>query len=477
MMRFTITRRQFTGGASAFAAATVLAGSLKAQQPSTNEQVRRLTAKLGEAELLETDAPRTPIWGYEGHVPGPELRVAQGKPVAIDLVNSLPQPTTIHWHGIRIDNSMDGVAGLTQTPVTPGETFAYRFSPPDAGTYWYHPHNRTWEQLARGLYGPFIVEEQQPPPCDQDLVLMIDDWRLGDNGHIDEASLGSMHDISHAGRLGNVLTLNGRGEQDIPVRAGQRLRLRLINAANARIIGITFEGHVPMVIALDGQPLDRPFAPGNNLVRLAPAQRADLILDCDQDVGAQTSILADTGREKLRIGRFVYHKEKRERPNILTDIPLLPQNPMPVALDLDRAINVDLEMTGGAMSAFEAAEYKGKRYGARELVREHHKIWAFNGIVGMPQSPLMQIPLGKTVKVRIVNRTAWPHAMHFHGHHVKEVAHARRTPLPYWRDTILMERGEEVTVAFLAHNPGRWMLHCHMLEHQAGGMSSWYEVA
>jgi FtsP/CotA-like multicopper oxidase with cupredoxin domain len=146
---------------------------------------------------------------------------------------------------------------------------------------------------------------------------------------------------------------------------------------------------------------------------------------------------------------------------------------------VDAAVDAELVMDGGAMSAMASGTYtyKGKSYGLRELVRAHNKAWAFNGVAGMPDKPWGQYKLGQTVRVRMQNRTAWPHAMHFHGHHVREVEHSARTPDPAWRDTVLMQRGETVVVAFQAHNPGKWMLHCHMLAHQAGGMSTWYEVA
>ena len=465
-------RRDLLQGSAALAASCLAPPALLAAPPA-----RELTARPGTAHLLEPGQPATPIWGYDGQVPGPVLRAKQGEPFAIDLVNGLPQPTTVHWHGIRIDNAMDGVAGLTQPAVEPGERFAVLFTPPDAGTYWYHPHNRTWEQMARGLYGAFVVEEESPPPVDQDLTLVVDDWRLDENGRIHEQSFAGMHDISHAGRLGNVITLNGHDTLDLPVSAGERLRLRLINSANARILGVVFEGHAPIIAALDGQPVATPFAPDRNMVFLAPSQRADIILDCSHPPGTTTRIIVDVGREQLELGRLVYHETKRARAKVLSEIPILPPNPMPVDLDLDNAVTLDLDMTGGAMSAFESATYKGREMGIRELVRNHRKAWAFNGIVGMPLKPLARIAGGRTVTVKIRNRTAWPHAMHFHGHHVREIAHSNRAPRPHWRDTVFIQRGEEITVAFKAHNPGKWMLHCHMLGHQAGGMSTWYEVA
>jgi len=146
--------------------------------------------------------------------------VRQGETVRVRLENDLPQPTTIHWHGIRIDNAMDGVAGLTQPAVEPGGSFDYAFKVPDAGTFWYHPHNLSWEQVARGLYGPLIVDEPDPPEVDQDIALVFDDWRLDETGQIHEASFAAMMDWSHAGRLGNVLTINGQDLMDVPVVAG-----------------------------------------------------------------------------------------------------------------------------------------------------------------------------------------------------------------------------------------------------------------
>lgn len=467
-----LTRREFQLGGLVVAGGAALLGR---GRPASASAAHVLSPRPGTAQLLETPEPATNIWGYRGLVPGPLLDVVQGEELRVDLVNGLPQPTTIHWHGIRIDNAMDGVAYLTQEPAIPNETFAYRFTPPDAGTYWYHPHNRTWEQMARGLYGMLIVRERQAPAVDLDLPLILDDWRLDGQGQIDTRSFGAIHDKAHAGRVGNVLTLNGKPSDDIKVQSGDRVRLRLLNAANARIMALKFEGHAPIVIALDGQPVT-PFAPDGNVVLLAPAQRADVIIDMTGEVGARAKILALTQREQLHLGDIVYDPRKRRRAKPLTDLVVLPGNPMPTELDLDNAVTTELVMTGGAMSPFPSARYQGKDYAVRDLVRQHGKVWAFNGEAGMTEEPIGKYGRGQTVKFRMVNDTAWPHAMHFHGHHVREVAHAKRAPQPYWRDTVLMLPREEITVAFIAHNPGKWMCHCHMLEHQAGGMATWYEV-
>lgn len=425
-----------------------------------------LEARPGKANLLETSDAATAIWGYDGRVPGPVLRARQGDEVWVRFTNRLDQPTTIHWHGIRIDNAMDGVAGLTQEAVQPGESFDYRFTVPDAGTYWYHPHNKTWEQMARGLYGVLIVEEKDAPDVDQDIIVVADDWRLGENGAIHEASFGSIGERAHAGRLGNILTINGDPLGAFKVRAGERVRLRLVNSCNARILKLRFEDLEPQVLALDGQPVT-PYALKNEIATLGPAQRMDLLIHMTGHPGASQAI-TEVSQSRLVAARFNYGSQAPLP--VTKDTLKLAANGLAVP-DMASAKKVDLVMAGGAMGQVDRISHRGKTYSMRELVREHGLVWAFNGVAGMPEKPLFTAKRGETVAVRMVNETRWPHAMHFHGHHFRE-AHADAP----WRDTLLMEAAEERSVYFVADNPGKWMLHCHMLEHQAGGMATWFEV-
>ena len=257
----SISRRRLLTGAAALALAGVTgarAAAAKTKAPKTKAaEPPILRAAPGSVRLAPPDYPETPIWGYDGQVPGPVLRVAQGERLTRRFVNELPQPSTIHWHGVRIANPMDGVPELTQAPVPPGGDFLYDFAAPDAGTWWYHPHHRTWEQMARGLYGALIVEEPAPPRADRDEVLLIDDWRLTGDAGIHE-SFGAMMDLSHAGRIGNWVTVNGAGELRLPVKRRERLRLRLVNTANARIFTLGLAGMEGWIVALDGQPLDAP---------------------------------------------------------------------------------------------------------------------------------------------------------------------------------------------------------------------------
>ncbi len=226
------------------------------------------------AQILPEGEPATRMLGFNGSTPGPVLRARQGEVFDIRFLNQISEGSAVHWHGLRIDNAMDGVPGMTQDVVEGGGEFEYRFRAPDAGTFWYHSHNRSWEQVAKGLYGPLVVEEPTPPDVDHDLVVMIDDWRLAEDGALADG-FENMHDQAHQGRLGNFA--RALVEPNTPVRLGDRLRLRLINVATDRIFPVEFEGIEGKVVALDGMPLVSQ-QELSGLV-LAPAQRADIIVD------------------------------------------------------------------------------------------------------------------------------------------------------------------------------------------------------
>jgi len=272
MTPIRFTRRDFL---AASGAALAWAG-LPPVRAADGRDVLRL--RTGQATF--SLAPHGPdavqgCWGYGGTVPGPVIRVRQGTPLRVVLENGLTQDTTIHWHGIRLPNAMDGVPHLTQAPVAPGGRFEYAFVPPDAGTYWYHPHANAPEQLGRGLSGALIVEEPKPYPADRDLVWLLDDWMLDRHGHVVDG-FDDYHARSHDGRVGNTVTINGALPDEVAVRPHERIRLRLINAANARIFRLRLGDLPAHVIALDGQPV-APFEAGR--VVLGPGMRADLVLD------------------------------------------------------------------------------------------------------------------------------------------------------------------------------------------------------
>src|SRR5229473_3967609 len=233
-----IDRRSLLIGSASLAAATALprAGH---NSPLTAAKAFAITAAPGRVSLVGPRYPDTDVWSYNASVPGPEIRVRQGERLRIQVENQLTQATTVHWHGVRVPNAMDGVPFLTQNPIAPGEKFVYEFDVPDAGTYWYHPHHHSSEQVGRGLSGALIVDESEPVPVDRDLVWVLGDWRLARDASIVD-DFGNRMEATMAGRIGNTVTINGRVPESIRVRSGERLRLRLINAAPARIFGLEF---------------------------------------------------------------------------------------------------------------------------------------------------------------------------------------------------------------------------------------------
>lgn len=460
-----IARRRFLQGLGAGLATPILPSRAVAEAAPL-----ALPAAPGSAQLAPPDMAATQVWAYRGTTPGPVLRVPQGGRVRALLDNALPQPTTIHWHGIRIDNAMDGVPGMTQAAVEPGGSFLYDFTVPDAGTYWYHPHRSSWEQQARGLAGALIVEEPAPPEVDRDLPVLLQDWSLTETGALDEARLGSMHDASHAGRLGNWTTVNGDGAAAWPVRRHERLRLRLINAATARIYTLALVGMAGHVMAVDGQPVSPADLPERMV--LAPAQRLDLIVDVTAAEGEEAAIVViDRAGAYAAVALPLAGPMREDR---LPPPEELPPNPVPRPDDLSDAIRVRLVMAGGAMGGLASARLGDETLGIRELFGRG-KAWAFNGMAGMPAEPLFTAARGRVVRIAMVNDTAWPHAMHVHGHHFQAVRQDRAGgPL---HDTLLVDPRETAEIAFVADNPGDWMFHCHMAEHMEAGMMTWFRVS
>lgn len=338
--------------------------------------------------------------------------------------------------------------------------------------------------MARGLYGTLIVEGDKSEDKIRDFLIVADDWRLENSGALIEASFGTMHDWSHAGRLGNILTLNGKPYERLKVQPNERIRLRFLNAANARIMSFAITGHDNWLVALDGQAVS-PALLGKNGITLAPAQRADLIIDIKGNAGDEIAIVETSGEENLIAGYLVCGEDTLaddkfgDKPS-----PLIANNIRKP--DLKNARKLELIMSGGAMRFLSSSIFKGERFEGRELAAKHKQVWAFNGTSGMPKEPFFKTNIGDSIMLKMINETAWPHSIHLHGHHFRILSRTNRNDnqlieMPVfeamsWRDTVLLERDEIVEIAFVADNPGKWMMHCHMLEHQAAGMGTWFEV-
>jgi FtsP/CotA-like multicopper oxidase with cupredoxin domain len=463
------TRRNFLAVSAAAAAGAALPWA-RAATPT-----RILRAGLGSVAIAGSPHPMTGVWSYDGDVPGPELRFKQGERLRVELENRLPDPTTVHWHGLRLPNAMDGVPHLTQPPVKPdGGRFVYEFGLQDAGTFWYHPHLGSPEQVGRGLYGALIVEEHDPIAVDRDVVWMLGDWRLDREARIVE-DFRSFMDASHAGRIGNTVTINGRVQEVFEVRPGERIRLRLANAANARIFGLDFRGHRPLVIAQDGHAIE-PHAPEGGRIVLGPGMRADVILDATGDPGSAHTVVDDFyPRQAYRLIELRY-ANTRARGRAGTTLTPLPANPLsePVVADAARQ---EIRFEGGMMGRMPM----GGRMPTGRTTGHAAAIWSING-QSVPEGdhrhePLLRLDLGRSYVLDMINDTAWHHPIHLHGHVFRVVSRDGRPPARReWADTVLLAPRSRAEIAFVADNPGNWMLHCHVLEHQASGMMAVVKV-
>jgi FtsP/CotA-like multicopper oxidase with cupredoxin domain len=479
-----LTRRTFLASAAVAAAGSLLSPLPAFGASSPDVRAFRLRAAPGRAKLAPALEGGVPAWCYNGDVPGPEIRVRQGDRLRIAVDNGLDEETTVHWHGMRVPNGMDGVPHLTQKPIGPGGTFVYEFDAVDAGTFWYHPHQRSFEQVGRGLYGPLIVEEPQPLRVDRDVTWVLDDWRLTREGRISD-DFGNRHDMSHNGRIGNIATINGRELDAFEVRKGERIRLRLINAANARIFGLDFAGHEPVAIALDGQPVT-PHRPEGGMVVLGPAMRVDLILDMTGGTGSRFPVTDRFYRGlEYRLVDLAYAETPlRQR---APDWPMaLPANPL-AEPDLAAPVRHDVVFNGGMMGGMVMREMGGSMgqgttggMGSMMGMMRAGKIWFVNGVAaeGHVMDPMLTLERAGTHVIAMTNATAWHHPIHLHGHSFRVISrNGKPTRHREWQDTVLMAPRERVEIALVADNPGDWMFHCHILEHQAGGMTGVIRVA
>lgn len=463
-MKPTISRRGLMGSALAAGAVALLPGRMAAAAPLT------LTAAPATIPLVGGKWPDTRVWAYNGVAPGPEIRVRQGDTVRVLARNMLDQPTTVHWHGIRLPNAMDGVPDLTQDAIPPGGEFLYEFEAVDAGSFWYHPHVNSTEQQDRGLAGALIVEEKEPIRVDRDVTWVLDDWLLRDTAQIDE-SFGNPMQMSHGGRTGNTVTLNGRVPSEFAAKSGERIRLRLINVANARTFGLNFGTLKPMIVALDGQPV-APHEPAGGMVVVAAAQRVDLVVDMSGKPGEAVQVIDEYIRGRQYEFVTIAHDQGEPLRESPLDAPIaLARNPLPEPVIDDQAQRELIVLSGGAM---------GRMPPGVDMFLQRGQYWFLNDLPakGREGKPLFSVEKGRTCVIGMVNETGWEHPMHLHGFAFRVISRNGKPNMRgEWLDTVLMRRQETVEVAYVADNPGDWMFHCHILEHMAAGMSGFVRVA
>lgn len=406
----------------------------------------RLKAEMVMQQILPDGDGATSMLGFNGSMPGPELRVRRGERISIEVENGLEEGTAVHWHGIRLENQMDGVPMLTQELINPAQTKTYSFIPPDEGTYWYHSHYISHEQVARGMMGPLIVEDDTPPDVDHDITVLMSDWQIREDGSLSD-EFSDMHTVAHGGYMGNFARAFLSQEQ---VKTGDRIRFRLINAATNRIFPVAVSGVSGSVVALDGMALSEP-RPIGELV-LAPAQRADMIVDITGPVGFDML----TRQGPYRLADLVVSGTNTVR---LAGRPITALLPPALPKPEEPTQHLTLTMMGGAMGGRHAGD----------------NIWAFNNISDLQAEPFGSFLNGETVRITFENDTSFPHGIHLHGHHFYEVD--ENGALGDLRDTTLVDAGESRDILCVFDNSGRWLLHCHMLSHAVGGMRTWVNVA
>jgi FtsP/CotA-like multicopper oxidase with cupredoxin domain len=446
-MPLALSRRAFLSGVGALA----LPLPTRAGEPSP----RILEARPRKAQLLPAPAPQTEIQGFDRASPGPLLRYKQGDTLFARLINKTNQPLSLHWPGLRGENAMDGIAPLTQAAVPPGGEFDYKRKLEDSGLFCYRPgvFKEAGELLGHGLKGLLVVDEPTQLESDADLVVVLDDWRLDKNGAID-ADFSNAGEAKDAGRLGNLLAVNGaRAPKSFEHQPGSRLRLRLANLANARIMALTFEGVTPHVIAVDSQPCD-PFQPVRNTIPVTPGARYELMFDLPASEGAKARVIlrAADGRDQEMLLFATKGAPRAARGPIHG----LPQNPaLPPVIHLEHSKKVDL------------------------VIAQDNGRWTLNGQPSKAYEgdPLFRVKRGTPVTLGFDNRASVPLAMHVHGFCLRLLHDLDDGWEPYWRNTVVAPPGKVKHVAFLADSPGKWALHDDILEHEAAGVATWFEVA
>ena len=423
----------------------------EAAEPDPGRAVVAVDLEAREVEWEFEPGRISKAWGFNGRVPGPTIEARAGDVLEVRLTNRLPEPTVIHWHGLRIPAAMDGT-DMVQRPIAPGETFTYRFRLPDAGTFWYHTHTNETVQLERGLYGALVVRGENEPELDGERVLVLDDVALDRHGEIKPPGWWIEH---HDGRQGATRLVNGRQEPELTMAAGQIERWRIVNAASARYVLLSIGGRSFTILGTDGGLIDAPVTASE--VLLAPADRVELAVGPFAE-GEVLNVYA------LRYERRTVARPKNERfatlrvgpaapsrasiPAKLRDIPPLVTGPVTPTREVHLGIR-------GSM-----------KHGVDFLVNkeQHHR-----------DQP---VRVGELQVWDIINDTLMDHPFHLHGFFFQVLELNGEAPaFRSWEDTVNLPPKGRARIAWMPDDrPGEWMYHCHILEHHESGMMGHFEV-
>ena len=396
--------------------------------------------------------------------PPPVLRMRRSSKFIVDVVNTLPEPTTVHWHGLRIPNNQDGVPYLTQWPIMQDETMRYAFAAPDAGTYWYHPHCNTLEQMGRGMTGVLIVEDDEDTGFDDELVLNLRDFRLDGKGQF--IKMFKARQAARGGTLGTVQTVNWKEQPTYDLAAGSLIRMRLAATDVTRLYNISVSGADSQLIALDGHPVPTGYQPSQIL--LGAGQRADIALRVPATEGNTAQIMTKgsngmTVLARVRaVGRSAYRRLEELRP--LT--------PNPVAEpDLDAAEVIPFTFGWAPGDAPKTSICGTLGY----------TFWSINRTPwpgDFPEAPgaIATLKQGRSYIFRLRNETRYNHPIHLHGMTFRLLRSDKRKLAPLLTDTALLQADETMDIALVADNVGDWVFHCHVIEHQKTGLTAYVRV-
>jgi FtsP/CotA-like multicopper oxidase with cupredoxin domain len=387
---------------------------------------------------------------YNGRFPGPLLQAKVGDEIVVHFTNELPQATTIHWHGVRVPDSMDGTPRV-QAPVEPGSSFTYRFVVREAGTFWYHPHLRAHEQVEMGLYGPIVVHGAQDPAYDAERLVMLDDLLVDLDAGAFVPFLSDHMQEMH-GRLGNILLTNGVDINEIepaPVHEGRVERWRIFNSSNARTMALSLSGASWRIVGTDGGLLRTPYSVGR--IYVAVGQRYDVEVSYDRagSVELMSHVLVSDGMGGAReVGVPVFTTDVASTGLSPREMPW-PALPEPATRSETSRVTMRFDVVQDARG---------------------HLVWRINGIAH-PNEPLFTFREGDTVRMQLQNAAAPEHPFHLHGQFFEILERGTfSTSQPGLKDTVLVPGGRTIEILAYLDNPGRWMAHCHILEHAELGM-------
>lgn len=396
-----------------------------------------LTAAVSSVEWVE--GRQTEIWTYNGLVPGPVIAAKVGDTVRVVLTNELEEETTIHWHGLRISDEMDGVPAI-QAPVQPGEQFTYEFVVPDSGTFWYHPHVRANEQIEHGLQGMLVVEEADAPELPE-RGFVLDDVYLSASGSF--GSFNTNHMEQMHGRFGNLLLANGESRVlDGALAPGVPERWRIVNTANARMMSVEVDGAPWRIVAIDGTLLAEPLEVTR--FRMPVGRRIDVEV-LPQSSGDTVSLSVFTAGETYPV--FEASVEGEPGPGEWTT---WPATPLPALADPTQEVELVLNGRSSTSGQLE---------------------WTINDEV-YGEHEALPVSADTPTRITVRDRSGADHPFHLHGQFFRVLSRdGEQLPWDAGRlDTVLVGGDEELVLQTDFDNPGRWMAHCHILEHAELGM-------